>query len=106
MRDDERGYGACEKRDEVGGHLLPLRALGETSMLDHLGIERAHLVGHDCGAAVVWAVASLAPARVDHLVALSVGHPSSFSRASYGQREKSWYMLLFQLTPEGENWVT
>src|SRR5207244_7523762 len=74
--------------------------------LAHPGLAPAQLVGHDAGAAVGWAVASLAPARVDHVVALSVGHPSSFSRATYGQREKSWYMLLFQLTPEGENRVT
>jgi len=103
---DQRGYGASDKPAEVEAYSLPFLALDATNILDHLGIERAHLVGHDWGAAVAWAVASLAPARVDHLVPLSVGHPSSFSRASYGQREKSWYMLLFQLTPEGENWVT
>ena len=103
---DQRGYGASDKPAEVEAYSLPFLALDATNILDHLGIERAHLVGHDWGAAVAWAVASLAPARVDHLVALSVGNPSSFSRPSYGQREKSWYMLLFQLTPEGENWVT
>jgi len=54
---------------------------------------------------VVWATAALAPTRVDHLVALSVGHPSAFANMSYAQREKSWYILLIQLAPEGENWV-
>jgi len=103
---DQRGYGASDKPSDVEAYSIPFLALDATNVLDHLGVERAHLVGHDWGAAVVWAVASLAPARVDHVVALSVGHPSSFSRVGYGQREKSWYMLLFQLTPEGENWVT
>jgi pimeloyl-ACP methyl ester carboxylesterase len=48
------------------------------------------LVGHDWGAAVAWATASFAPEPVDHLVALSVGHLSSFSKAGMIQREKSW----------------
>ena len=33
-------------------------------ILDVLGIERAHLVGHDWGAALGWAIAALAPDRV------------------------------------------
>ena len=42
---------------------------------------RPHVVGHDWGAAVAWAVASFAPERVDRLVALSVGHPAVVQRA-------------------------
>ena len=30
-----------------------------------------------------------APDRVDHLVALSVGHPTAFGGAGFDQREKS-----------------
>jgi hypothetical protein len=41
----------------------------------------------------------VAPERVDRLVAMSVGHPAS--SATLEQREKSWYMLLFQF-PEAE----
>ena len=62
----------------------------------HLGVERAHVVGHDWGAALAWGLAAFAPDRVDHLVALSVGHPAAFRDAGFAQREKSWYMLLFQ----------
>jgi pimeloyl-ACP methyl ester carboxylesterase len=99
---DQRGYGASDKPAEVEAYAIPFLAIDATNILDHLGIERAHFVGHDWGAAVVWAVASFAPERVDHLVALSVGHPSAFSRMDYAQREKSWYMLLFQF-PEAED---
>ena len=76
---DQRGYGASDKPGEVEAYSIPFLAIDATAILDHLGIERAHFVGHDWGAAVVWAVASLAPDRVDHLVALSVGHPSAFA---------------------------
>src|SRR5690242_21754755 len=73
---DQRGYGASDKPADIEAYSIPFLALDATNVLDHLGIECAHMVGHDWGAAVVWAVASLAPARVDHLVALPVVHPS------------------------------
>src|SRR5689334_3540921 len=83
---DQPGSGASSNPAEVEAYSIPFLALDVTNILDHFEIERAHLVGDDWGAAVVWAVASLAPARVDHLVALSVSHPSSFANAGYGQR--------------------
>lgn len=51
-------------------------------------------------------MASLAPTRVDHLVALSVGHPASFAAAGYEQRQRSWYMLLFQFEGVAEQWLS
>ncbi|GAB4065287.1 alpha/beta hydrolase [Ancylobacter sonchi] len=41
------------------------------ALLDHLGIERAHLVGHSMGALVSMAFAATHPARVRSLVALN-----------------------------------
>jgi pimeloyl-ACP methyl ester carboxylesterase len=103
---DQRGYGASDKPADVDAYGLPFLAIDVTAVLDALSIERAHVVGHDWGAAVAWATASFAPDRVDHLVALSVGHPSSFSSAGRTQREKSWYMLLFQFDGVGERWLS
>ena len=103
---DQRGYGASDKPAEIEAYSIPFLAIDLTAILDHLGLERAHLVGHDWGAAVVWATAALAPDRVDHLVPLSVGHPTAFSNMSMAQREKSWYMLLFQFAPQAEQWLT
>ena len=103
---DQRGYGASDKPAEVEAYSIPFLAIDLTAILDHLGLEQAHLVGHDWGAAVVWATASFAPERVDHLVAMSVGHPSAFAAMGMAQREKSWYMLLFQFAPQAEQWLT
>ena len=64
------------------------------------------MVGHDWGAVVAWAIGALAPTRLDHLVAMSVGHPSAFTSTGMAQREKSWYMLLFQFAPQAEQWLT
>src|ERR1051325_4771535 len=60
---DQRGYGASDKPAEVDAYAIPFLAIDVTTILDALGIERAHVVGHDWGAAVAWATASLAPQR-------------------------------------------
>jgi len=63
-------------------------------------------VGHDWGAVVAWAMATVMPERVDHLVAMSVGHPSSFHGDGFEQFEKSWYMMLFQFAGVAEQWLS
>ena len=103
---DLRGFGASDAPEAVEQYSLPFLASDVLAVLDHLGVERAHVVGHDWGAALAWGLAALAPDRVDHLVALSVGHPSSFGAAGLIQREKSWYMLLFQFPGIAEQWLS
>src|SRR5258708_33856698 len=58
---DQRGYGASDKPAEVEAYSIPFLATDGTAMLDHLGLERAHVVGHDWGAAGAWATAPVAP---------------------------------------------
>ena len=41
-----------------------------------------------------------------HLAVLSVGHPAAFGAAGFAQREKSWYMLLFQFEGVAERWLS
>jgi pimeloyl-ACP methyl ester carboxylesterase len=103
---DLRGFGGSDKPDDVEAYAIPFLAGDVLGVLDHLGIERAHVVGHDWGAALAWAIAAFAPERVDHLVAMSVGHPGAFADAGLAQREKSWYMLLFQFVGVAEQWCT
>ncbi|TDO46875.1 hypothetical protein EV643_110258 [Kribbella sp. VKM Ac-2527] len=49
--------------------------------------------------------AALSPERVASLTCLSVGHPAAFAAAGWEQREKSWYMLLFQFPGVAEHWL-
>jgi pimeloyl-ACP methyl ester carboxylesterase len=102
---DLRGYGRSDKPAAVDAYSLPLLAQDVIAVLADLGITRAHLVGHDWGAVLAWGLAALAPDHVDHLVALSVGNPVTFLR-TLRQREKSWYMLLFQFPGIAERWLT
>jgi pimeloyl-ACP methyl ester carboxylesterase len=102
---DLRGYGGSDQPKEVEAYSIPYLAGDVIGILDHLEVAKAHVVGHDWGAALAWAMGSLIPDRVDHLVALSVGHPLSFRSAGIEQREKSWYMLLFQFEGIAEQWL-
>src|SRR6188472_1066348 len=49
---DLRGYGASDKPAEVDAYAIPFLAGDVLGVLDHLGVERAHVVGHDWGAAL------------------------------------------------------
>jgi pimeloyl-ACP methyl ester carboxylesterase len=91
---DLRGFGASDKPTDVSDYRIGRSVADMVAVLDELQIDRAHVVGHDWGAAVAWALALMAPDRVDRLVAMSVGHPGV--KRNLAQREKAWYSLLFQ----------
>jgi pimeloyl-ACP methyl ester carboxylesterase len=103
---DLRGYGASDKPEDVQQYHMLVLASDVVAILEAEEIGRAHVVGHDWGAALAWTFATLAPDRADHLVAMSVGHPSSFRSGGFEQYEKSWYMLLFQFQGIAEQWLS
>ncbi len=102
---DLRGYGRSDKPGDVAAYSISLLAGDVLAILADLKVAAAHFVGHDWGAALAWGLASLAPGCVDHLAVLSVGHPATFRRTPR-QREKSWYMLLFQFPGVAERWLS
>ena len=96
---------AARKQPEpVEAYSIPVLAGDVMAILAERGIGKAHVVGHDWGC-LAWALASFAPGTVDHLVVLSVGNPVTFLR-TLKQRQKSWYMLLFQFPGVAERWLT
>src|SRR5262249_43916404 len=74
---DLRGFGDSAKPTGVEAYALRLIVGDVVGIMDALGVASAHVVGHDWGAAVAWALAAFAPERVERLVALSVGHPGA-----------------------------
>jgi pimeloyl-ACP methyl ester carboxylesterase len=98
---DLRGRGGSERPQAVAAYALPELVADATGILDALGVERAHIVGHDWGAALAWALAALAPERVDRLVVISVGFPGAV-RPDRRTLEQGWYRLLF-LFPQAED---
>lgn len=97
---DLRGRGRSERPEDVAAYALSELVADAVGILDVLGIERAHLVGHDWGAALGWAMAALAPERVNQLVVMSVGFPGAL-RPDRRALEQAWYRLLF-LFPQAE----
>ena len=103
---DMRGCGASDKPEAVDAYSMRLLIGDVLAVMSDAGAERAHVVGHDWGAGVAWALTTFAAARVDHLVAMSVGHPAAFRAADFEQRQRSWYMLLFQFEGVAEQWLS
>jgi len=103
---DLRGFGNSDKPAETEAYALPVILGDVIGILDQLNAPQAHVIGHDWGAGVAWALAAMYPDRVQRLVALSVGHPATFFKAGLEQREKSWYMLFFQFRGLAEEFLT
>ncbi len=103
---DLRGYGSSDAPSEVAQYDLLFSVGDVVAVLDQLGVDRAHVVGHDWGAALAWTLASFLPDRVDHLAALSVGHPAAFRAAGIGQMSLSWFMFFFQFEGVAERWLS
>ncbi|MGW5362646.1 alpha/beta fold hydrolase [Actinopolymorpha pittospori] len=98
---DLRGFGESERPAEVAEY-RPEAVIGDiTGVLDHFGVDRVHLVGHDWGGVIAWTVATTNPDRLASLTCLSTGHPAAYRDAGWAQREKGWYTLLFQFEIAG-----
>ena len=100
---DQRGYSPGAQPPDVDDYRLELLVADVLGMADALGRERFHLVGHDWGTLVAWAVAARAPDRLLSLTALAVPHPDPYAGAqgdpSTCQYEASAYVEF--LTREG-----
>ena len=99
---DLRGFGDSDRPQEVGAYGVRHSVADMLAVLDALEVDRAHVVAHDWGAAVGWALAGFASERVDRFAVLSVGHPNALRRPTIEQRERGWYQLLFQFEDVAE----
>jgi pimeloyl-ACP methyl ester carboxylesterase len=95
-----RGYEPSSQPRDGDYHIVRM-AEDVVAWIDDLGLERVHLVGHDWGAVIGYAVAALAPERFDSLTTLAVPHPGRMQsdglRQLPSQLRNSWYMFFFQL---------
>jgi pimeloyl-ACP methyl ester carboxylesterase len=102
---DMRGYNLSAKPPRVEDYSTEVLAADVIGLMDHFGVAKAALVGHDWGAGVAWAVAHKYPERVSKLAVLQVP-PAAAWRANLtmGQLLRSWYMFFFQL-PRVPEWA-
>ncbi|TWH66014.1 pimeloyl-ACP methyl ester carboxylesterase [Micromonospora olivasterospora] len=96
---DQRGYSPGARPVDVAAYRVPELVADAVALLDALGADAAHVVGHDWGAIVAWALAAGHPDRVRTLTAVSVPHPAAMAHAlatSAEQKARSSYIALFR----------
>jgi len=96
---DLRGYSPGARPTGRRAYTLSALTGDVLALLDAAGADRAHVVGHDWGGALAWALAGLHPDRVATLTVLSTPHPRAMTHAVWlsTQALRSWYMGFFQL---------
>jgi pimeloyl-ACP methyl ester carboxylesterase len=68
------------------------------ALIDHFGVDKAHVVGHDWGAAAAYTAAALRPDRIHRIATAAVPHLRRFLlRPALRQLKRSRYMGFFQL---------
>lgn len=93
---DTLGCGSSALGKKVRDYNAVKIAGDHVALLDHLGVKKAHVAGHDWGAVIAWLMAGYFPERVSRLVVMSVGHPTAYGRSGYEQKLRGWYVLFFQ----------
>jgi epoxide hydrolase 4 len=97
---DLRGYNLTSKPRDLreSGVLWAVEDLRQL-VVDHFGMEKFVLVGHDWGGAVGWSFALQHPELLERLVILSTAHPALLEREmrhNPEQQEASQYMLALR----------
>ena len=96
---DLRGYTRSDKPDGVQNYRMEKLVGDVVALIEHLGREKAILIGHDWGAAIAQNVAVHHPHRVERLILLNMPHINGLLRElsmNPRQQKASLYARLFQ----------
>jgi len=95
----QRGYSPGAMPEGVDAYRMSELRDDVLAFADALGADRFHVVGHDWGGSVAWAVAGAAPERVATLTAVSTPHTAALARAlKHGeQRLRMAYIPVLRL---------
>jgi pimeloyl-ACP methyl ester carboxylesterase len=102
---DQRGYSPGARPGPVEDYAYQKLVSDITALADTLGYTRFHLIGHDWGSAVGWALIHLHPDRVRSWTAMSVPHMDAFASAiadDSDQHRRSRYMAFFMIPEKPE----
>ena len=97
---DQRGYSQGARPLKVSDYKVNKLTQDVVNLADAFKANRFHLIGHDWGAAVGWALSSMCKDRIITYSALSVPHLDAFSDAISNdeiQKKKSYYIKLFRI---------
>ncbi len=96
---DQRGYSPGARPDEVEAYTTDKLVADVFTVADTVGFDQFHLVGHDWGAAVGWALVFEDASRVKSWSALSIPHMGAYAEAiavDADQQERSAYVGFFR----------
>lgn len=102
----QRGYAAGARPSDVGAYAIEELSADAIAVIDHLGLESVHVLGHDWGASVAWWLAAYHPGRVTTLTAVSIPHLTAFAEAIESdpdQQARSAYFALFRQEGKAED---
>jgi pimeloyl-ACP methyl ester carboxylesterase len=96
---DQRGYSPGARPSGRAAYRVEHLVDDAAALVSSSGAGSVHVVGHDWGAVVAWALAAHRPELVRTVTGVSVPHPAAFLRGMlHGpQLLHSWYMGAFQL---------
>jgi pimeloyl-ACP methyl ester carboxylesterase len=96
---DQRGYSPGARPRGRASYTVP-RLVGDVlALADRAEATRFHVVGHDWGGILAWALGSNHAHRLVSLTSLTTPHPAAFARSlvTSTQLLRSWYVLFYQL---------
>lgn len=97
---DLRGFNLSDKPKEVGDYVLDHVVSDLVGLIQALGFQKAHVVGHDWGGAAAWHLAQTRDDVLDKLIIINAPHPALFMKRlkrSPTQVKLAYYMFFFQL---------
>jgi pimeloyl-ACP methyl ester carboxylesterase len=110
---DLRGYGQSDAPEAIEAYAMPLLVGDVVGIVEALGAQRAHLVGHDWGSALAWNAALMRPDIFPTVVGMSVPFQprregrrpiAAFQKIAERTGQGDFYMVRFQTpgVPEAE----
>ena len=96
---DQRGYSPGANPAAVAAYRIPELVGDVMEVARSQGTSRFHVVGHDWGGTVAWALAAAHPEHTVSVTALGTAHPAALARALHGarQRARMAYIPVLQL---------
>ncbi|WP_406213145.1 alpha/beta fold hydrolase [Streptomyces decoyicus] len=79
---DQRGYSPRARPPRIADYAVPELVADALAFADSQGAGRFHLVSHDWGGMVAWALAGAHPERLKSLTVLATPHPDALNRAA------------------------
>jgi pimeloyl-ACP methyl ester carboxylesterase len=104
---NQRGYSNGARPKRRRDYVFTESMEDVRALIDAIGADRVHLVGHDFGAAVVWQAALDMPERILTATPMSVPHGTAWLKSFVKSRQAfaSWYIYLILLPRVAERYL-